>query len=68
MFIDFMHHRFNPVLHPFVKDYFDALMQTNDWTSASAIAAAVLIALLIYFFVDETRKGTRDFWIRILVG
>jgi len=68
VFIDSLHHRFNPLLYPFVKESFDALMLTNDWTSASAIVTAVLLALLIYFFVDEIRKGTKDFWIRILVG
>jgi membrane-bound metal-dependent hydrolase YbcI (DUF457 family) len=67
VFIDSLHHEFNPVLYPFVKESFDALMLTNDWTSATIIVTSVLLALLI-FFVDEIRKGTKDFWMRMLVG
>lgn len=68
VFIDSLHHEFNPVLYPFVKESFDAFILTNDWTSASVIVTSVLLALLIFFFVDQIRKGTKDFWMRMLVG
>ena len=66
--VDSMTHEFNPVLYPFVQDSFDVLRLTNDWASSSLIVGSVLFGLLIFFFVDGIRKGTRDFWMRMLVG
>jgi membrane-bound metal-dependent hydrolase YbcI (DUF457 family) len=66
--IDSLHHEFNPVLYPFIKESFDAFILTGDWTFATAIVTFLLLALLIFFFVDELRKGTKDFWMRMLVG
>jgi len=68
IFIDSLHHEFNPVLYPFVKESFDALILTGDWISASVIVTSVLLAFLIFFFADELRKGTKDFWMRMLAG
>ncbi len=68
VFIDSLHHEFNPLLYPFVKESFDAFILMGDWTSATAIVTSVLLALLIFFFVNELRKGTKDFWMRMLVG
>ena len=68
VFIDSLHHEFNPVLYPFVKESFDALVLTNDLDSASIIVTSVFLALLTLFFVDNLRKGTKDFWMRMLVG
>ena len=68
MFIDSLHHEFNPVLYPFVKESFDALILIGDWASATVIVTSVLLALLIFFFAVELRKGTKDFWMRLLVG
>ncbi len=66
--IDSLHHEFNPVLYPFVKESFDALVLTNDPKFAGAIISSVFLAILIFFVVDEIRKGTGDFWMRMLVG
>jgi len=66
--VDSMNHEFNPVLYPFVKDSFDVLMLTNDLAASTLIVESVLLGLLILFFVDGIRKGTKDFWMRILVG
>ncbi len=66
--IDSLHHEFNPVLYPFVKESFDALVLTNDWTFATVIVTSVLLALLIFFVVDEIRNGTKDFWMQMFVG
>jgi membrane-bound metal-dependent hydrolase YbcI (DUF457 family) len=68
VFIDSLHHEFNPLLYPVVKESFDALILMGDWTSATAIVTSVLLALLIIFFVDELRKGTKNFWMRMLIG
>jgi len=67
VFVDSLHHEFNPVLYPFVEGSFDALVLMGDWTSASVIVTSILLALLILFFVDEIRKGTENFWMRMLV-
>jgi len=66
--VDSMSHEFNPVLYPFVKDSFDLLRLTNDWASSTLIVGSVLLGLLIFFFVDGIRKGTRGFWMWMLVG
>jgi len=66
--VDSLTHEFNPVLYPFVKDSFDVLRLTNDLAASTLIVGSVLLGLLIFFFVDGTRKGTKDFWMRMLVG
>jgi len=66
--VDSMNHEFNPVLYPFAKGSFDVLRLTNDLAASTLIVESVLFGLLILFFVDGIRKGTRDFWMRILVG
>jgi len=66
--VDSMTHKYNPVLYPFAKDSFDVFRLTNDWASSSLIVGSVLLGLLIFFFVDEIRKETRDFWMKMLVG
>ncbi|UCD26772.1 MAG: DUF4184 family protein [Candidatus Bathyarchaeota archaeon] len=68
VFIDSMTHEFNPVFYPIVKESFDTFVLTNDLALATAIVRYVLIGLLILFFVDEIRRGTKDFWMRMLVG
>jgi len=68
VFIDSLHHEFNPLLYPVVKESFDAFILMGDWISATAIVTSVLLALLIFFFVDELRKGTKNFWMRMLIG
>jgi len=66
--VDSMTHEFNPVLYPFVKGSFDMLRLTDDWAASAFIVEFALLGLLIFFFVDELRKGTRDIWLRMLVG
>jgi len=55
-------------LYPFVLDSFDVLRLTNDWASSILIVGSILLGLLIFFFVDGIRKGTKGFWMRMLVG
>ena len=66
--IDSLHHEFNPFLFPFTADSFDAFVLMNDWVFASIIVTSILFGFLIFFFVDEIRKGIKDFWTRMLVG
>ncbi|MGQ9460781.1 MAG: DUF4184 family protein [Candidatus Bathyarchaeaceae archaeon] len=66
--VDSMTHEFNPVFYPFVKDSFDVLLLTGDLAFSSLIVGSALFGLLIFIFVDEVRKGTRGFWMRMLVG
>jgi len=66
--VDSMTHEFNPVLYPFISDSFDLLRLTNDQASSTLIVGPVLLGPLIFFFVDGIRKGTKDFWTRMLVG
>ena len=68
VFVDSMTHEFNPVLYPFVNESFDAFRLTSNWASAAPIVGSALLVLLIFFFVDEIRKGNKDFWMRMLVG
>jgi membrane-bound metal-dependent hydrolase YbcI (DUF457 family) len=65
--IDSMTHEFNPVFYPFFKESFDALVLLNDQFLASVIVECVLLTLLIFFFIDEIRKGSKGFWMRVLV-
>jgi len=66
--VDSLTHEFNPVLYPFVKGSFDVLRLTDYWAASTLIVESGLLGLLIFFFVDGIRKGTRDFWLRMLVG
>jgi len=65
--VDSMTHEFNPVLYPFVGDSFDVFRLTNYWAASALIVEFALLGLLI-FIVYEIRKGTKDFWMRMLVG
>jgi membrane-bound metal-dependent hydrolase YbcI (DUF457 family) len=66
--VDAMTHEFNPVFYPFVKDSFDLLRLTSNLAFSNLIVESVLFGLLIFIFVDAIRKGTRGFWMRMLVG
>lgn len=68
VWIDSLHHEFNPILYPFIEESFDGLVLMGDWALATVIVTSVLLAILLFFFVDQLRKGTKDFWMRILVG
>jgi len=68
VFVDSITHEFNPVLYPFVSESFDFLVLMNDWALASVIVGSILFALLIFFFVDGIKEGSKDFWMRMLVG
>ncbi len=67
VFVDSMSHKFNPLLYPFVSESFDAFRLTTDCGLNNLIVSSALLLLLILFFVNEIRKGTKNFWMRMLV-
>ena len=64
--IDSLHHEYNPLLFPFTYDSFDALVFMHDWTLASVVVPLSFLALLVFFIAKEVRRGTKDFWARLL--
>ena len=68
VFLDSMTHNYNPVLYPFVKESFDILRFTKNLTVANAIVHSVLLIPIALLFFYEFRKGSKDLWMRVLVG
>jgi len=65
--IDSTSHEYNPLLYPFVKESFDAFVLMNDWLLASAIVQIVLFVLLLLILIREFKRGSKEFWRRLLV-
>jgi len=68
VFVDTLHHEFNPTLYPFINDSFDALVLFGNWQLATIIVPSTFFLLFITIFIWEARKGTEGFWKRILVS
>jgi len=68
VFLDSLHHEFNPLLYPFLNESFDAFVLLNHWIHATIIVQSMFAALFIFILIREIRKGTEDFWRRTLVG
>ena len=67
VFIDSLHHEYNPLLFPLTYNSFDALVLLNDWTLASTIIPIAFLSLLVLFVAIELKKGTKGIWKRLLV-
>jgi hypothetical protein len=67
VFVDSTSHKFNPLFYPFVSESFDAFRLTTNCALNNLIVSSTLFLLLILFFVGEIRKGTKNFWMRMLV-
>jgi len=65
--IDSTSHEYNPLLYPFVTESFDALVLMNDWFLASAIVQITFFGLLLLILVREFKRGSKEFWKRLLV-
>lgn len=65
--IDATSHEYNPLLLPFVTESFNALVLMNDWLLASAIVQIALLALLLLIVFQEFKRGSKEFWRRLLV-
>jgi len=68
VFVDTLHHEFNPLLFPFSVSSFDALVLFGDWTQATIVMQVVFVALSLGVLVYELYRGTDGFWKRVLVG
>jgi len=68
VFLDSLHHEFNPLLYPFLNESFDAFVLLNNWIYATIIVQSTFVALFILILIREIRKGTEDFWKQMLVG
>ncbi len=67
VFIDSLHHEYNPILFPLTYNSFDALVFMNNWTLASAIIPIVFLSLLVLFVAIEFKRGTKNIWKRLLI-
>jgi len=66
--IDSTSHEYNPLLYPFVTESFDALVLIkNDWFLASAIVQITFFVLLLLILIREFKRGSKEFWRRLLV-
>jgi len=68
VFVDLLHHPFNPLLYPFINESFNELVLFNDTFYATLVVQSVLLALLIFIFLWEIRKKEKGFWNQMLVG
>lgn len=68
VFLDSLHHEFNPLFYPFLNESFDMLVLLGDWTYATIIVQSVFLTLFILILVREIRRGAEGFWKRALVG
>lgn len=66
--LDSLHHEFNPLFYPFINESFDILVLMGDWVYATIIIQSMLFSLFIAILYLEIRKGSEDFWKRILVA
>jgi len=65
--IDSLHHDFNPLLYPFVKESFDVFVLKSAFVSPTGLVSYSMFALLILIFILEIRKGKEGFWKRVFV-
>jgi hypothetical protein len=54
-------------LYPFVTESFDAFVLMNNWSLASAIVQITLFVLLLLILIREFKRGSKEFWRRLLV-
>jgi len=65
--IDATHHEYNPLLYPFVKESFDAIVLMGNWLLATVIVQLTFFVALLLILRREHAKGS-GFWRRLLVG
>jgi len=68
VFVDSLHHPYNPLLYPFINESFNELVLFNNPLYASLVVQSVLLTLLIFIFLWETGKKDKGFWNRVLLG
>ncbi len=65
--IDSLHHEYNPLLFPFTRSSYDALVLMNDWRLASLVVPVAFLSLLVAIVARELMKRTGNLWERLLV-
>mgnify|MGYP000203289038 CR=1 FL=1 len=71
VFIDSMHHIYNPLLYPITTHSFDAFVLFGNWYLASIILQAVFLFALVAIFLWEMRSANWNFKLgmaRMLIG
>jgi len=68
VFVDTLHHEYNPFLFPFSQSSFDALVLFGDWVQATLVMHVVFIALSLGILFYELYGGIDGFWKRVFVG
>lgn len=68
VFVDTLHHEYNPFFFPFSHGSFDAWVLFGDWVQASFVMHVVFVALSLVILFYELYKGIDGFWKRVLVG
>ncbi|KPV65545.1 MAG: hypothetical protein AOA65_0053 [Candidatus Bathyarchaeota archaeon BA1] len=68
VFLDSLHHEFNPLLYPFLNESFDAFVLLNNWVYATTIIQSTFLTLSILILIREIGKGTENFWKRMLIS
>ena len=67
VFIDTMHHEYNPFLFPFSHSSLDALVLFGDWVQATFVMQVIFVALSLGVLLYELHRGIDGFWKRVLV-
>lgn len=67
VFIDLLHHPYNPLLYPFTTSSFNYLVLFGDVSTASMVIYILIGASFILLLIRELRFGRNGFWNRLLV-
>ncbi|MEM3383453.1 MAG: DUF4184 family protein [Nitrososphaerales archaeon] len=68
VFLDALHHEYNPLLYPFSINSINDFVLFNDYLLASKLISAIFIILGIIILFKEIRLGRNGFLKRILLG
>jgi hypothetical protein len=67
VFLDLLHHPYNPLFYPFTLSSFKSLILFGDVHLASIIVSGVMGAALLLIVLRNIRLGHSRFWDRLLV-
>jgi len=68
VFVDTLHHEYNPFLFPFSLHSFNALVLFGDWVQATLVMHLIFATTSMVILLYELRKGIDGFWRRVLAG
>jgi len=67
VFVDTLHHEYNPFLFPFSQSSFDALVLFGDWRLATSVMHVIFAAVSGVVLLYELNRGIDGFWKRTLI-